>query len=260
MTPRILVANRGEIACRILKSCRDMNLPSVAIYSEADNDALHVQLADESRPVGPAPVRESYLNMDRILDIARSTQTTHIHPGYGLLSENPEFALRVESAGIGWVGPSPGCIAAMADKDRARKIASEENIPVLNGSGRIVPEDAGNFEEIANEIGFPVLVKAVSGGGGIGIRVCNEAHSLDAAANTVFGMAERSFGGSAVIIERFIDCARHVEVQVFGLGDGKVLGLLDRDCSTQRRFQKVIEEAPALLCLTKSGSGCRMQP
>ena len=246
MNLKVLIANRGEIACRIIKTCRKMGLQTVAVYSEADAGAKHTQMADEAFEIGAPPVRDSYLNMTRILEVAMETGAEYVHPGYGLLSENPEFARRVEAAKLRWVGPTPDCMIAMADKERARTIAIEAGVPVLKGSDRIPPGSKDvDYDTLAAEIGLPALVKAVAGGGGIGMRICKKTKSIAKNVATVSELAERTFGDGTVIVERFIERARHVEIQVFGFGDGRVLSLFDRDCSTQRRFQKIIEEAPA---------------
>ena len=242
---KVLIANRGEIACRIIRTCQSMGLASVAVYSTADAGALHTEMADEAYEIGEAPVRSSYLNMDAILEVVKKTNADMVHPGYGLLSENPEFAERIQKAGLKWVGPSPESMVAMADKERARSIAEKANVPIIKGSGRIIPDDTTDFEAIAKEIGFPLLVKATAGGGGIGMRICHKMKLLAKTAKTVSEMAERTFADGTILLERYFERARHVEVQIFGIGDGGVLTLFDRDCSAQRRFQKVIEEAPA---------------
>ena len=244
---KVLIANRGEIACRIIKTCRDLNLKAVAVHSTADAGSKHVQMADEAHEIGPPAVSESYLNMDRILYAAKECGASFVHPGYGLLSENPVFARRVEARGLRWVGPAPDSIATMADKERARAIAIGAGAPVLKGSGRIASGscEGMDLDALAADIGLPLLVKAVAGGGGIGMRICTRAKSLGKIIRTVSELAERTFGDGTVMVERYIERARHVEVQVFGLGDGRVASLFDRDCSTQRRFQKIVEEAPA---------------
>jgi len=245
MTKRVLIANRGEIACRIIKTCRKLGFESVAVYSDADKDALHVSTADEAYHIGPSPVRDSYLRMEKLIDVAQKAGATLVHPGYGLLSENPEFAARVEKAGLKWVGPSPDTIRAMGNKARAREIAQVAGVPTVPGTNAIKPDELQDYEKIGEEIGFPILIKAVAGGGGIGMRVCENPAKLKKFSEAVSEMAERTFGDPAVILERYIPQARHVEIQVFGLGDGDCLTLFERDCSAQRRFQKVVEEAPA---------------
>jgi len=247
MVSKVLIANRGEVACRIIKTCQDLNLTTVAVYSEADSQSRHVQMADEAYQVGPSPVSESYLNIDRILKVVEKSGARFVHPGYGLLSENPTFAQRVEKQGIRWVGPSPECMIAMADKERARSIAVDAGLPVLKGSKRIASDCSKeiDLDGLVAEIGLPLLIKAVAGGGGIGMRKCTKIESLGKDIRRVSDLAGRIFGDDTVIVERYIERARHVEVQIFGLEDGQVISLFDRDCSTQRRFQKIVEEAPA---------------
>jgi 3-methylcrotonyl-CoA carboxylase alpha subunit len=242
---KVLIANRGEIACRIIRACRRLGHAPVAVYSEADAGAQHVRLADEAYPIGPAPVRESYLNIDAILDAARRSGAHFVHPGYGLLSENAGFAEAVEAAGLIWVGPAPASIIAMGDKGRARELAIAADVPVLPGSPRLDLGDEQGLAEAGDRIGFPLLVKASGGGGGIGMRLVEKPEDLARTAKAVSALAERTFGDGGVFLERHVGRARHIEVQVFGLGDGRVFHLFDRECSIQRRFQKVIEEAPA---------------
>ncbi|MCT8974207.1 acetyl-CoA carboxylase biotin carboxylase subunit [Microbaculum marinisediminis] len=241
----LLVANRGEIACRIIATCRQMGIRTVAIYSEADAGAAHVSMADEAHLVGPAPARDSYLRGDTIIDIAGKTAADAIHPGYGFLSESPDFARAVTAAGLIWVGPDAGVIEQMGDKEKARTLARDAGVPVLSGSRRFAIGDLDGIEEAAAEIGYPVLVKAACGGGGIGMRRADDATALRDVVAKTQSMAERLFGDGTVYLERFVGRARHVEVQVFGFGDATAVHLFDRDCSVQRRFQKVIEEAPA---------------
>jgi 3-methylcrotonyl-CoA carboxylase alpha subunit len=242
---KVLIANRGEIACRIIRGCRRKNFSPIAVYSVADADAQHVHLADAAYPIGPAPVRESYLNIDAILTAARESGATLVHPGYGLLSENAVFAEAVEAAGLTWVGPSPDSIIAMGDKGRARDLAIAAAVPVLPGSPRLDLDDEAGLAAAGAEVGFPLLVKASGGGGGIGMRLVEKPEDLAKTAKSVSALAERTFGDGGVFLERHVTRARHIEVQVFGLGDGRVFHLFDRECSIQRRFQKVIEEAPA---------------
>ena len=242
---KVLIANRGEIACRITRSCRRLGYASVAVFSEADASAQHVLLADEAYPIGPAPVRESYLRIEAILDVAARSGARFIHPGYGLLSENTSFAEAVEAAGLVWVGPAPASITAMADKGRARDLAVAANVPVLPGSPRLDLENDAAVVAAGDQVGYPLLVKASGGGGGIGMRLVEKAGDVVKTARTVSALAERTFGDGGVFFERYVARARHIEVQIFGLGDGRVFHLFDRECSIQRRFQKVIEEAPA---------------
>ncbi len=242
---RILIANRGEIACRIMRTCREMGIESVAVYSEADANARHAQMADISMPVGPPPAGRSYLDVEAILGAARESGTDAVHPGYGFLSENGDFARAVIDAGLVWIGPEPETIEAMGDKERARAIAKAAGVAVLPGSERFRVGDAANVDEVADSIGFPLLVKAAAGGGGIGMQVVEAPERLADRIAKTQSLAERSFADSSVYLERYVANARHVEVQVFGTGDGHALHLFERDCTIQRRFQKVIEEAPA---------------
>ncbi|MBT6273319.1 MAG: acetyl-CoA carboxylase biotin carboxylase subunit [Chromatiales bacterium] len=253
---KVLIANRGEIACRIIRACRSLGLSPVAVYSEADATSQHVALADAAYPIGPPRVNESYLNVDAILSAAKTAGVEAIHPGYGLLSENPGFAQAVTDAGITWVGPAPETMRLLADKHVARDIASAADVPVLPGSakfdGRDVVDPAGHdLGAAAAAVGFPLLVKATGGGGGIGMQVCTEPGKLAKLVESVSGLAERAFGDPGLFLERYVERAHHVEVQVFGFGNGEVVHLFDRECSVQRRFQKVIEEAPAP-CLSPS--------
>lgn len=242
---KLLIANRGEIACRIIRSARKLGLETVAVHSEADATAAHVQLADEAVNIGPAPARESYLRIDAILDAARLKGVTAIHPGYGFLSESAEFAQAVMDAGLVWVGPSTRSITDMGDKERARKIARDAGVPILLGSARFFPEDLEGLEAAAGEIGYPLLVKAAGGGGGIGMRAVESPETLASVVAATQSMAGKAFGNAGVYLERLVRNARHIEVQVFGLGDGSAVHLYDRECSIQRRFQKILEEAPA---------------
>lgn len=242
---KVLIANRGEIACRIISTCRAMGIASVAVHSEADEGAAHVAMADESYPIGPAAARDSYLRADRIIDAARRAGADAIHPGYGFLSESPDFARAVQAAGLIWIGPEADIIERMGDKDNARRLAREAGVPVLEGSRRFAAGDTEGLEEEADRLGFPLLVKAAAGGGGIGMRRVDAPGQLAKVVEATQTMAERSFGDGTIYLERFVARARHVEVQVFGFGNGTAIHLFDRDCSVQRRFQKVIEEAPA---------------
>jgi 3-methylcrotonyl-CoA carboxylase alpha subunit len=242
---KILIANRAEIACRIIRSCRRLGIASVAVYSDVDAGAMHAALADEAVAIGGSTPAESYLQMERILDAARATKADGIHPGYGFLSENAEFAVAVRSADITWIGPDAKSIEDMGDKERARQLAAAAGIPVLPGSPRFAFGDVAGIREAAAIVGYPLLVKAASGGGGIGMRAVERSDDLVEAVERAQSMAQRAFGDGSVYFERFVPEARHVEVQVFGLGDGRAMHLFERDCSVQRRFQKVIEESPA---------------
>ncbi|MEM7074562.1 MAG: biotin carboxylase N-terminal domain-containing protein [Pseudomonadota bacterium] len=242
---KILIANRGEIACRIMRTCREMGIATLALYSEADAKALHTQMADEAACIGPAPVAKSYLNVEAILQVAADTGADAVHPGYGFLSENADFARAVQRAGMLWIGPDPDMIEAMGDKERARTIALDAGVPVLPGSPRFSAEAAGDLHGIAETLGYPLLVKAAAGGGGIGMRIVEGPDQLNAQIETAQKLAARTFGDDSVYLERYVRNARHVEVQVFGYGNGEGVHVFDRDCTIQRRFQKVVEEAPA---------------
>lgn len=245
MVQKILIANRGEIACRIIESCHRMGLEAVAVYSDIDRHSRHVALADQAVAIGGSHARDSYLKVEAILAAGRETSATAIHPGYGFLSENAAFAQAVSDAGMIWIGPAPANIIDMGDKERARKIASESGVPVLPGSARL--SGGGNHALLgaAQDVGYPLLVKAAAGGGGIGMRQVRSAQDLLATVESTQLMAEKAFGDGGVYLERFVPRAKHVEVQVFGFGDGTAIHLHDRECSIQRRFQKIVEEAPA---------------
>lgn len=242
---KILIANRGEIACRVIRTCCKLGLRTVAVYSEADQGALHVALADEAVAIGPAAARDSYLRADRILTAAKASGADAVHPGYGFLSENAAFAREVLAGGLGWIGPSPDTIRDMGDKQRARDLAERSGVPVLPGSRRFADGDFAGLEAVAHAIGYPLLVKAAAGGGGIGMRRVDAPGKLLEMAIATQSMATKAFGDGAVYLERYVPKARHVEIQVFGFGDGRAVHLYERDCSLQRRFQKVIEESPA---------------
>ncbi|HWI70463.1 MAG TPA: urea carboxylase, partial [Baekduia sp.] len=239
----LLVANRGEIAVRIIRSARALGLDTVAVFSDVDRGAPHVGLADAAVHIGPAPARESYLVVDKILDAAARTGAGAIHPGYGLLSEDAAFARAVEAAGLVFVGPTPEQLELFGAKDRARELARAAGVPMISGTGLLADVDAALVA--AQEIGYPVMLKATAGGGGIGMAPCASAPELAEAFARVQRLAAASFGAGGVFLERYVADARHVEVQVFGDGAGRVLALGDRDCSLQRRHQKVLEEAPA---------------
>ena len=241
---RLLIANRGEIACRITRTAKRLGLHVIAVHSEADREALHVRLADESLCVGPPPARESYLNVDAILDAARRTGADAVHPGYGFLSESSDFARRVSDNGLIFVGPGPEAIRLMGSKSEAKAIAAEAGAPLVPGyhGSDNTPE---TLARAATEIGYPVLVKASAGGGGRGMRIVNGPGDLPDAIESASREALRAFGDGSLLLERHIPAPRHVEVQVLADSHGSVLHLFDRDCSVQRRYQKIIEEAPA---------------
>jgi 3-methylcrotonyl-CoA carboxylase alpha subunit len=245
MNPTLLVANRGEIACRVIRAARALSLRTVAVYSDADRDLPHVSMADEAVAIGPARAAESYLRVDALLDAARMHGATLVHPGYGFLSESAGFADACRSAGLRFVGPSPNVIRLMGDKDQARQAAAAAGVPVLPGTGKLDPQDERAVSAAGEKTGFPLLVKAAAGGGGIGMRVVRSNQELIPAVQATAGMAAKAFGDGSVYLERFVERARHVEIQVFGFGDGRAVHLFERDCSLQRRHQKVVEEARA---------------
>ncbi|URI08496.1 acetyl/propionyl/methylcrotonyl-CoA carboxylase subunit alpha [Aquincola tertiaricarbonis] len=244
MFKKILIANRGEIACRVIKTARKMGIATVAVYSEADRDARHVQLADEAVLLGPAPSRESYLVADKIIAACKATGAEAVHPGYGFLSENAEFARRVEEEGIVFIGPKHASIAAMGDKIASKKLANEAKVNTIPGWNEAIasPEQA---VQIARDIGYPVMIKASAGGGGKGLRVAwNDKEAFDGF-SSCRNEARNSFGDDRVFIEKFVEEPRHIEIQVLGDSQGNVIYLWERECSIQRRHQKVIEEAPS---------------
>jgi acetyl-CoA carboxylase, biotin carboxylase subunit len=242
---KVLVANRGEIAIRILRACRELGMTSVAVYSEADQEALHVQYADEAVHIGPAPASESYLNIPAILRAASMTGAQAIHPGYGFLSENADFGRAVEEAGLIFIGPSSQTLALSGDKLAARKAAREAGLPVLPGPDLPVREDADELVGPDHEIHFPVLIKAIAGGGGRGIRLAHSRDELEPMMALARQEAQAAFGDGAVYLEPLVQKARHIEVQILADGRGRILCLGERECSIQRRRQKLIEEAPA---------------
>jgi 3-methylcrotonyl-CoA carboxylase alpha subunit len=244
MFDKILIANRGEIACRIIRTCRRLGIATVAIYSEADASALHVRLADEAYCVGPAAARESYLVGERVIAIAKESGAQAIHPGYGFLSESPEFAQRTLDAGLVFIGPSPQSMRSMSSKATARDLMQRVGVPVLPGY-QGAQQDAAHLRGEAKRMGYPVLIKAVSGGGGKGMRQVHREADFDAALLACQREAAASFSDARVLLERYIKNPRHIEVQVFGDAAGRVIHLYERDCSAQRRHQKVIEESPA---------------
>ncbi|MFS4438637.1 acetyl/propionyl/methylcrotonyl-CoA carboxylase subunit alpha [Paracoccaceae bacterium GXU_MW_L88] len=244
MFTKILIANRGEIACRVIETARDMGVRTVAVYSDADARARHVELADEAVRLGPPPVGESYLKGDRIIQAAKDTGAQAIHPGYGFLSENPEFIAAVEAAGLRFIGPSADSVRKMGLKDAAKKLMEEAGVPVVPGYHG-TEQDADFLAKEAEQIGYPVLIKARAGGGGKGMRLVENSKDFKAALDGAQREGEASFGDGRVLIEKFITSPRHIEIQVFGDDHGNVVHLFERDCSLQRRHQKVIEEAPA---------------
>lgn len=245
MREKILIANRGEIACRVIRSAKALGFATVAVHSEADRDALHVRLADERVEIGPARAADSYLKADRIIEVAQSVGAVGIHPGYGFLAENAPFAELCNATGIRFVGPSAQSIRDMGDKHRARSIAMAAGVPVASGSEKLKGSDTAAITAAAEKIGFPLLLKAAAGGGGIGLRPVNTAEDLIPSAEATARMAERAFGDGSIYLERLVRVARHIEVQIFGFGDGSAIHMFDRECSIQRRYQKIMEEARA---------------
>ncbi len=241
---RLLVANRAEIAVRVIRACAELGIESIAVYSDADQRALHTRLADQARRLGPGPAIESYLSAERILDVARTTGAEAIHPGYGFLAESADFAEQCSQAGLAWIGPPPAAMRLAGDKAAARQLAARHGVPIVPGYDGADQSDAA-FVEAAATIGFPLLVKAAGGGGGRGMRAVTEAASLADALASARREAQAAFGDSALVLERLVLHARHVEVQVLGDQHGHLVYLGDRDCSVQRRHQKVIEESPA---------------
>jgi acetyl-CoA carboxylase, biotin carboxylase subunit len=244
MLDSVLVANRGEIARRVIRTARLMGIRSVAVYSEADADLPYVREADQAAPIGPAAPALSYLDAAAIIAAARETGAAAVHPGYGFLAENADFARQVIAAGLIWVGPDPAAIEQMGDKIRARNLMERAGVPVAPGSRKPVADVTAALAE-ASRIGYPVMVKAAAGGGGIGMGAAADDAQLRAAFETARSRAERFFGSPEILIERYVEHARHVEVQILGLADGRVLALGERDCSVQRRHQKVAEETPS---------------
>jgi acetyl-CoA carboxylase biotin carboxylase subunit len=241
---RILIANRGEIAVRVIRACREMGIATVAVYSDADRDALHVQMADDAVAIGPPPARESYLAIDKVIGAARATKADAIHPGYGFLSENPAFARACVDAGVTFIGPSAETLEASGDKVRARQMAAKAGAPVLPAL-ESVSSGSKEAEDAAKTLGLPLLVKAAAGGGGKGMRVVREASELAAALAAAEREATAAFGDGRVFLERLVERPRHIEVQVLADLRGHAIHLGERECSLQRRHQKVVEEAPS---------------
>jgi 3-methylcrotonyl-CoA carboxylase alpha subunit len=244
MFQKILIANRGEIACRVIRTAHRLGIRCIAVYSDADRDAMHVALADEAYRLGPPPVAESYLRMERIIEIALASGAEAIHPGYGFLSENPDFVDACDAAGITFIGPPAAAIRAMGLKDQAKRLMEDAGVPVVPGYHGAGQEDAA-LAAHADAIGYPVLIKARGGGGGKGMRVVRAAREFDAALESARREAAASFGDDRVLLEKYLERPRHIEIQVFADRHGQVVHLFERDCSLQRRHQKVIEEAPA---------------
>lgn len=240
---KVLIANRGEIAVRIIRACREMGIASVAVYSESDRDSLHVRLADEAYCIGPTASKDSYLNFTNLMSVATLTDCDAVHPGYGFLAENADFAEICDSCGITFIGPSPDAIERMGDKAVAKQTMKEAGVPVIPGSDGLV-EDMEQALMIARDIGYPVIIKATAGGGGKGIRIAEDEEDLIKQMSTAQQEAEKAFGNAGVYLEKYLTGMKHVEVQIIADKHGNVVHLGERDCSVQRRRQKLIEEAP----------------
>jgi acetyl-CoA carboxylase biotin carboxylase subunit len=244
MFKKILVAARGEIALRIIRACRELGIRSVAVHSTADRDSLHVKIADEDVSIGPSPSRESYLNIPRIIAAAEITNADAVHPAYGFLSENPNFADICLSCGISWIGPDPALMKKMGDKAEARRVMEEAGLPVIPGSEGVISSEDEALE-LCRKIGYPVMVKATAGGGGRGIRIVRDEEQMGACFRAAGKEAEISFGDSGLYVEKYLQDPRHIEVQILGDGKGGVIHFGERECSIQRRHQKLIEESPS---------------
>jgi acetyl-CoA carboxylase biotin carboxylase subunit len=244
MFKKVLIANRGEIAVRVIRACRELGVSTVAVYSEADREALHVRMADEAYLIGPPPSRESYLVVEKLLEVARRSGAEAVHPGYGFLSERAHFAKACADAGLTFIGPSPEAIDAMGDKVEARKRMIAAKVPVVPGSEGTLDSEQ-DVVSTAIAIGFPIMLKAAAGGGGKGMRLVESEREIGAAARSARNEAKSAFGDDRIYVERFVDSPRHVEVQVLGDKHGNVVHVYERECSIQRRHQKVIEESPS---------------
>jgi acetyl-CoA carboxylase biotin carboxylase subunit len=244
MINKILIANRGEIAVRIIKACREMGIATVAVYSEADRDSLHVQLADEAVLIGPPPATDSYLNMGRIVQAAREAHSQAIHPGYGFLAENADFARLCEKEGIIFIGPNSNALELVGDKVRARQTMEKAGIPIIPGM-KSIPKSIAECEAAARTIGYPVIVKASAGGGGKGMRIVGEENDLKPAVEAGMREAKSAFGDESVYLEKYLEEPRHVEFQVLADNFGHMVHLFERECSIQRRHQKIVEETPS---------------
>lgn len=244
MFSKILVANRGEIALRIIRSCKELGIKTVAIFSEPDRNSLHAMLADERICIGPARASDSYLNIPNILSAAEITGAEAIHPGYGFLAENAKFAEICQNSGLVFIGPPPDIIKLMGDKNRARQAMKKAGLPVIPGSD-VILESVAEAKKIAQKIGYPVIIKAATGGGGKGMRICRNASQLEEQFPMAQNEAKAAFGDPSLYLEKYIPGARHIEIQVIGDSRGKVIAFGERECSVQRRYQKIIEESPS---------------
>src|SRR5690625_811001 len=244
MIEKLLIANRGEIAVRIIRACKELDIETVAVYSEADADALHVQLADEAYCIGPAPSKDSYLNITQIMSVATLTGVDAIHPGYGFLAENVDFAEICEACNIKFIGPKSEAIQKMGIKDVARQTMKQANVPVVPGSEGVI-QDEDEALHVAEEIGYPIVIKATAGGGGRGIRYARNAQELIQGIRITQKEAETAFGNPGVYLEQLIEDFRHVEIQILADEYGNIIHLGERDCTIQRRLQKLIEETPS---------------
>ncbi len=242
---KVLIANRGEIALRVVRACAEVGLESVAVFSEADRTSLHVRAADEAYPVGPSPSAQSYLRVDKLLEVAHRSGADAVHPGYGFLAENADFAQAVINAGLTWIGPSPRAMRLLGDKLAARKTAEDAGVPIVPGTD-VAMDNPDAARRAAEEIGFPVLIKASAGGGGKGMRIVHGKEELESALRSAQSEAQSSFGSSTVYIEKYLDSVRHVEIQLLGDNHGNIVYLGERECSVQRRYQKLIEESPSV--------------
>lgn len=244
MIQKILIANRGEIAVRVMRTAHELGIKTVAVFSEADRSALHLRSADEAYCVGPAPSSQSYLNGDRIIEVAKKSGADAIHPGYGFLSENAEFAKKVEAAGLVFIGPSAHSIVIMGSKLAAKEAVSKYDVPMVPGTDQAI-DDMAEARKIAEDIGFPILIKASAGGGGKGMRVVEKATDFESQMDRAVSEAVSAFGDGSVFIEKYITQPRHIEVQILGDQHGNIVYLMERECSIQRRHQKLVEEAPS---------------
>ena len=243
---KVLIANRGEIAVRIIRTCREMGMRTVAVYSDADRTMPHVLMADEAYRIGPPPSSESYLVIDKIISVARSSQTDAIHPGYGFLSERAEFAERVAREGLIFIGPNADSIRAMGDKTAARKLVTQANVPTVPGTPEAIDREE-EAREFCARVGFPALIKAAAGGGGKGMRIVQKTEELSSALQAARSEAEKAFGDSRVYLEKYLESPRHIEFQILADRFGNTIHFGERECSIQRRHQKLIEETPSVI-------------